>query len=816
MDFGERVLKGVVRDYPTSPVPQLFDELLQSRPNLRTKAAFIADDQLITYQDVQNISDRIAGLLYPLLEASQDTHDSLDRVVGLLVPDTYMRASAILGIWKAAAAYVPLDAELPEDRINMIITKTQMKVILYQTKDRRHSITNRHLPSSVIKIDLDTHAILSEQVTGIGFTSALQSISGFPKSEYLRSLLVSDLLMCILTTSGSTGEPKFVPIRKSNILNRLHWYWEEFPFEMDDIGCQKTPPMFIDHLFELFAFLLKGFPIATIPRCHVRDPRAFFLSLVRYRVTRVVLVPTLLNNMISVVTPGEESQASLRMVFSEGEILPPQLAQKFLETFSNTCLINGYGSTETTANVTFEVYKSVEDTVCNQSDGYLSIGRPLPNTHVYLLDNMLRPVKEGQVGCVYAAGRNVVCGYLDPVVGIFLRNKFDNGKDFKVLYNTGDFALMKNSRLIFQGRKDATVKIRGQRVNLQEVEHAIASHPSVKSVVVSTHDVSQGIANLVAFYSCSQDLDKSEMQRHCHKILPKYMWPILVPLDEIPTQPGSGKVDRVKLIQMYKDQLAEAAVNDGDLISMDTPTKLRHVVAATIGIPTSEFSLDDNFFDIGGNSFTALAAINRMQNAECPLSVQEFFQAESLRELLERPLRDPESTLSTECSKYEVITLNEFPDKQNVIPMLARSFTEKNPLEILVGTETHHIEDMMRMVWTEVCQNVSVVVIDRQSKSAVAACLGYNIQTPGEWTSYYTEMDCLVKGVENPVMADLLTSGEKWFESAFNGCDPALPNDTSMLLIEMMELRLFTLARDHGYDGIVTTDVSPAIAVSMG
>ena len=147
--------------------------------------------------------------------------------------------------------------------------------------------------------------------------------------------------------------------------------------------------------------------------------------------------------------------------------------------------------------------------------------------------------------------------------------------------------------------------------------------------------------------------------------------------------------------------------------------------------------------------------------------------------------------------------------------MLARSLTEKSPIDLLVGTETHHIEDMMRMVWTEVCHNVSVVVIDRLRKSAVAACLGFNIKTPAVYTSYYREIDRLVEDVANPVVGELPESGEKWFESALNGCDPALPNDTSMVLIEMMEHKMFNLARTHGYDGIVTRDLTPAVSVSL-
>ena len=144
--------------------------------------------------------------------------------------------------------------------------------------------------------------------------------------------------------------------------------------------------------------------------------------------------------------------------------------------------------------------------------------------------------------------------------------------------------------------------------------------------------------------------------------------------------------------------------------------------------------------------------------------MHEFFQAKSLKDLFERPKSDSKigPSIEAKCNKYEVIALNEFPDKNSLIPMLARSLTEKSPIDLLVGTETHHIEDMMRMVWTEVCQNVSVVVIDRQRKSAVAACLGFNIKTPAVYTSHYREIDRLVEDVANPVLEDLLTSGEKW------------------------------------------------------
>ena len=124
-----------------------------------------------------------------------------------------MRASAILGIWKAAVAYVPLDTALPGNRINVIATKTQMRVILYQTKHSRQLISS--LPSSVIKIDLDTHVSLSKPATGIDLTHALQSKPGYPRSETLKSLLISDLVMCIFTTSGNTGDQNLFQLKNA-------------------------------------------------------------------------------------------------------------------------------------------------------------------------------------------------------------------------------------------------------------------------------------------------------------------------------------------------------------------------------------------------------------------------------------------------------------------------------------------------------------------------------------------------------------------------------------------------------------------------
>ena len=177
------------------PAPQLFDDLVKSQPDLRTEAAFIDGVQQITYQDVQDLSDCITKSLHQWLGvsqgSSQETQDSACRAVGLLVPDTYMRALAILGIWKAAGANVPLAIKLPEHRINTIVTKTTIKVILYQTKDCRQLISS--VSSSMTKINLDILPVHTD--------ISIRAVDVLPP-ETLQSLLSYNLIMCVLRHLG--------------------------------------------------------------------------------------------------------------------------------------------------------------------------------------------------------------------------------------------------------------------------------------------------------------------------------------------------------------------------------------------------------------------------------------------------------------------------------------------------------------------------------------------------------------------------------------------------------------------------------------
>ena len=820
MASSDNYIQGSIRDYPSTPIPRIFTTLLEDHPEIRSKSAIIFNELHLTFQDVQNISDDIAEALYPWLEPDvQETSSAvIPKSVGLLVPDNHMRATSILGIWKAGGAYVPIDTVLPPERIHMIVKETGVKVVLYQTQQRGRMLAS--LPTDVALIDLDTlspDVRPSRKENSDGSTKCCKRVSFSTRHLAPPSLLNQNLIMCILSTSGSTGEPKFVPIRKNNMLNRLHWYWEDFPFQDDEKGCQKTPPLFVDHLFESFAFLLKGYPIAIIPRNYVKDPEVFLGELSRHQITRLVLVPTLLRNIVSLIGNGRiESIPPLRMVFSEGEALPADLASDFLKYFPGSLLINGYGCTETTANVAVEVYRSAQEIDYKSAQGYLSIGKPLANMRVYLLDDKLQPVREGELGCLYAAGKNVVDGYLKPQEGIFIENHLSADDRYPILYNTGDYALVKNSRLIFQGRRDVTVKIRGQRVNLREVEAALERLPAIKLVLALPYHIGQGVTNIVAFYQCvrSDGIKKFDVYNHCKETLPMFMLPVLVPMDDIPIQPGSGKVDRMKLLAIYTDQLSAAAASEDELQSMELPRKLTHIVAEEVGLLPSEFSADDNFFRIGGNSISALAVLARLRKMGCHVSLSDFFRAQSLQEICSYMVNPPCISEGLNA-KYEVINLNQCVNKDDVIRILARGFVEKNPLEIMAGTDLPSAEKMIHSLWPAICKDdVSVVVVDKAHKLPVGAILNLDFRTDVDIYFQYIEILLVNEAVEVPIKEKLLETDERWMDSFLAGCDVTLPEHVGPALMEMMEVRVFELARERGYDGIITVNSHPATAVS--
>jgi non-ribosomal peptide synthetase component F len=375
-------------------------------------------------------------------------------------------------------------------------------------------------------------------------------------------------------TSGSTGRPKGIRNTHRATLNRyticcydsvyphisrLNWMWEHFPYiGHSEVACHKTTLAFADHIAEIFGPLLQGVPVVVVDADSVIDIQKFIQLLEKFKVTRIILVPSLLKALMDNLDVGEkeldkEVQAGERVQdekktpkqriplpdlhhwVTSGEAISEQLVKKFHDTLGqNRTLLNLYGSTEVGADVTWCVL---------QRNDLPLIGRPLSNTQVYILDKSLQPVPVGVVGEIFVGGEPVCLGYLKNSAlnsEKFLRNPFGPGR----LFAMGDRArYLPDGNIEYRGRRDHMIKLRGFRVELGGIRAVVAQHTNIDDVVVSLKN------DHVVAYVVPRDFNVTveEYKMYVGRILPYYMVPdAFVRLKEIPLN-QNGKVDHKKL-----------------------------------------------------------------------------------------------------------------------------------------------------------------------------------------------------------------------------------------------------------------------------
>ncbi|HKY29323.1 MAG TPA: amino acid adenylation domain-containing protein, partial [Pyrinomonadaceae bacterium] len=355
-------------------IHEIFQERAASSPD---DVAVMFGDQRVTNRELNDRANRLADYLRdrgvgPEVRVAICVERSVEMIVGLL------------GILKAGGVYVPLEPKYPAERISFILSDCQARLLLTQQhlKDL--------LPSSTIEtvyLDTDTPAVTSEDEPPV-ITSAENSAH-------------------VIYTSGSTGLPKGVISSHRASVNRFAWMWRTYPFTADEVCCQKTSLSFVDSIWEIFGPLLHGVPLVIIPDEVVKDPQQFLAALSTNKVTRLVLVPSLLRVMLEMGEDLPRLLGHLRYCVCSGETLPVELAADFRKQLPNTKLINLYGSSEVAADVTcYEVAETDEL-------GTIPIGRPIANTDVYILDTNFQPAPVGVPGEICIGGEGLARGYLN-------------------------------------------------------------------------------------------------------------------------------------------------------------------------------------------------------------------------------------------------------------------------------------------------------------------------------------------------------------------------------------------------------------------
>jgi len=583
------------RDYPlVRRLHELVEEQVARTPD---SVAVQAEGERLTYGTLNARANQL-GRYLRRLGAGPEVR------IGVAMERSLEMVVALLGILKAGGAYVPLDPTYPRDRLSFMIGDARVPVLLTQ----RHLLAG--LPESrakLLALDTDWSVVAEES------------------AEPLEAVGRSENLAYVIYTSGSTGQPKGAMNTHRGIVNRLLWMQEQYGIGADDVVIQKTPFSFDVSVWEFFWPLLAGARLVMArPEGH-KDPSYLVRTIVDQGVTTIHFVPAMLQAFLE--EPGVKSCTSLRRVICSGEALPAELCSLFFERLGCE-LHNLYGPTEAAVDVT--------NFHCRPDERRPSIpiGRPVANTRVYVLGPDVEPVPVGVAGELHLGGVQVGRGYLgrpDLTAERFIPDPFTEEAGAR-LYGTGDLArLLPDGNVEYLGRLDNQVKIRGFRIELGEIEAAIRSQPTVREAVVLAREDRPGDRRLVAYIVTTGAVPavEQDLRVRLRAELPEYMVPsVIVPLDALPLSPN-GKVDRKSL--PAPDEGARPTGLEYVAPRTGLEKTVSDVWASVLGKAT--VGVEDNFFDLGGNSILLLQVVAHARKAGIEVTPLDMFRFPTVRAL---------------------------------------------------------------------------------------------------------------------------------------------------------------------------------------
>ena len=555
-------------DFPRDPLPRLFETQAERTPD----AVAVRDGQEeIRFGELNRRANRLAHFL-------RKRGVGPEVVVGVCIERSAHMLVSLLGVLKAGGAYVPLDPSYPEERVAFMLRDSGARVLL--TEERWAPGLSGH-EAAVVCLDAIGADLSAEPETSPASGAGPENLA------------------YVIYTSGSTGRPKGVEALHRGCVNRFAWMWRTYPFAAGEVCCQKTALSFADSVWEIFGPLLQGVASVVLTEEEVRDPRALVESLATAGVTRIVLVPSLLRTLLD---SGVDLAAKLPMLkwwVSSGEALSLGLYRRFQRALPDAVLINLYGSSEVSADVT------CYDSRWGEPRDSVPIGRPISNTQVYILDERRQPVPVDVPGELYIGGEGLARGYRNRpelTAERFLPDPFGKRSGAR-LFKTGDRArYLADGEIEFLGRLDHQVKIRGYRIELGEIESVLARHPAIRECVAIALPDGSGEKQLVAYMVARDKMPTvAELRAFVKGTLPDYMVPsAFVSLDSLPLTP-SGKVDRRALPApgTERPELEKPFVAPRD------SWELRLARIWEQAFRLESVGVRDDFFELGGHSLLA-------------------------------------------------------------------------------------------------------------------------------------------------------------------------------------------------------------------
>lgn len=586
------------------PLPaETLASLLAQQAQRTPDAPALADAQhQLNYRQMQQ---QVFALAADLSAAGVQRGD----IVAVALPRSVQLSLALQAIVTLGAAYLPLDTGYPDERLQLMLEDAAPKTLI-------------------------TAAALSARFRAIAPVSQLHFDTLY-NAEYAPAPASAPTPQdgaYIIYTSGSTGRPKGVLVGHQAIVNRLLWMQDRYPLQADDVVLQKTPSSFDVSVWEFFWPLLVGAQLVMAPPDAHRDPEALQQLFARYKVTTTHFVPSMLAAFVAALDHPAAIAccASLRNVFCSGEALPTDLSRSW-ETLTRVPLHNLYGPTEAAVDVSW--YPAYGVALAAVDGPSVPIGFPVWNTGLRILDAQMQPVPPGVAGDLYLTGIQLAHGYLNRpelTASRFIADPYAAGER---MYLTGDVARwLDNGAVEYLGRSDDQLKIRGQRIELNEIDHALCAQPGIEQAV--THAVVLGSAaaqgdarQLVGYVVSPQPVDGDALRQALAQQLPAHMVPVaIVQLEALPLS-SNGKLDRKALPLPQSTTQRQGRAPLPGLESTLAAAFCRLLACDTIGA-------QDDFFALGGHSLLAMRlAAQLRRELQLPVSVGQIMIAPTVEKL---------------------------------------------------------------------------------------------------------------------------------------------------------------------------------------
>ncbi len=603
-------------DYPKDKtIAQLFEEQVARTPN---NVAIVFGNEHLTYKE---LNERSNSLAYYLRSNNIGRND----IVGIMINRSLEMIVAILAVLKSGACYIPIDPTYPKNRITYMINDSNLKLILTQNtvKERFNDLPNS------LSIDLNNTTIYSQP------------------NKNLDVVNTPDDLAYIIYTSGSTGNPKGVMLTQRNVNNFIKGTSDIIEFKETIVSV--TTMCFDIFVLESLLPLQKGLKIVIANETEQNIPKSLNELCIKNDVKMLQTTPSKMSLLLS--DPSNlDYVKNLSTLMLGGEQFPYKLLEK-LKSITSCKIYNMYGPTETT------VWSSIKDLSKINS---INIGTPIANTQMYILDKELNILPTGIPGELYIGGAGVSKGYLNRAKLTsekFISNKYIEND---TIYNTGDIAKwLPNGEIDCLGRSDSQVKLRGLRIELGEVEKQILSFPNIDSSAVCIKTDATDRQFLCAYFVSKERISISELKNFLSKFLPNYMVPsFLMQLENFKYTPN-GKVD--------KNSLPKPDISsNNNLILPETETEHKLSKIWEDLLCVSPISIDENFFNIGGDSILALKLQIELLNSNINVSYADIFKYNTIKELALRIDSMETSTNEIYYKDYDFSKINELLKNNNI------------------------------------------------------------------------------------------------------------------------------------------------------